>query len=217
MKAVAAGLLVMVAAGRALAAPLLPVPDAPDLPEDWAPRVEEVLSANAADGAGEPLTAPMAICVGTACAALSAASLDPPQAEDLRALFAGGAADAAGEREVLGRAIAFFETVVGAQTGTWRDLPGNARDDFERPGQLDCVSEAANTTTYLRRLEQAGLMTRHRLVGFVTRFTVILQHVAVELEDVANGERWVVDSWPGANGEAPDIEPYGDWRLEWRA
>jgi hypothetical protein len=61
------------------------------------------------------------------------------------------------ERENIRQAIALLENIVGDITGTWRDLAGNVAGAGE-PGQLDCISESNNTTTYMQLLFEDGLL-----------------------------------------------------------
>ncbi len=184
--------------------------------EGWRPHVEQVILGNWVEdtAARDALTAPMIVCQGTACATVSAAQLNAAQAAQIRAIFTGGSDSPAGERALLAQAIARFETFVGAQNGTWRDHARNTKASHDEEGQMDCVSEATNTRTYLHRLTQAGLVAHHHVGGFVTRYLVLLQHVAVEITEAESGERYVIDSWDGENGEPPVIEHYGAWRME---
>ncbi|KAF0222135.1 MAG: hypothetical protein FD176_2897 [Rhodospirillaceae bacterium] len=180
--------------------------------DDWQHRAMTIITANA-DISGDPLTATMIVCAGTACSHQDPIILSDGEAGLLRALFA-GTDDAAAERQRIGQAIAQMENFTGGRNGTWADAPGNRHVDWDEPDQLDCVSEAVNTHNTLDRLIGAGLVVHHRLGGLVTRYTLLLQHVAVTIID-DQGLEFVVDSWVGANGEPPDILPYDEWRLQW--
>jgi len=187
--------------------------------EGWRPHVQQVVTDNWVRGGetNDPLTAPMTVCQGTACAQTSEVRLSDAEAEEIRAIFAAGSADAEAERAAIAQAVARFETHVGAKNGTWRDHARNTHESDDEDGQMDCVSEAANTRAYLHRLLQARLLTRHRVGGFVTRYLVLLQHVAVEMTETDSAARWVIDSWDGDNGAPPLIAPYGVWRMEFLA
>jgi len=181
-------------------------------PNDWQHRAVAIITTN--NGiSGDPLTTAMIVCAGTACSHRDPITLSDAEAALLRALFA-DVDDAAMERLRIGQAIAQMENFTGSRNGTWADAPGNRHVDWDEPDQLDCVSEAVNTRSTLDRLIRSGLVVHHRLGDLVTRYTVLLQHVAVTITDV-QGTEFVVDSWVGANGEPPDILPYGDWRLQW--
>jgi hypothetical protein len=123
------------------------------------------------------------------------------------------AATAAQERQALARSIAAFEDVVGRHTGTWRDKGGNLTG-FGQPGQLDCIDESTNTTTYLRLLERAGLLRWHRVLERSTRFGLFIgmPHTTAVIEETASGERYAVDSWFRDNGQPPYIAKLEVWK-----
>lgn len=190
-------------------------------PDSWRIQAEAVMADNDARGAAAqvpplgPLRAPLTACSGTACARLDPVALTADEAAAIAATFpADGERD--DQRAAAARAIALWEGFTGQRNGTWADHPGNQHDDDE-PGQLDCVSEAVNSHSYLERLAQAGLLTHYRVGGLILRYTLLLQHVATHIVHVEDeDEDFAVDSWVGANGEPPVIEPYVDWRLQWQ-
>jgi hypothetical protein len=167
--------------------------------------------------ADDPLLAPMVLCNAPGCLSQLSVTLSPWDATLLRDLFAAADPAAEDERRQIATAIALLEHVVAPVLGTADDQPANDHRDWETQGQLDCIAETVNTLTYLDRLALAGLLRHHDVSHEVIRFTLILQHIAVEIIDIATGESWVVDSWPGANAEEPVIQPYATWRGEWQA
>jgi hypothetical protein len=120
---------------------------------------------------------------------------------------------AAAERRAIARTMARFETVVGRHTGTSQDLGRNVAG-FGRPGQLDCIDESTNTTTYLRLLQQEGLLRFHRVARRATRFGLFvgMPHSTAVIEEIESGNRYVVDSWFRDNGHLPHIVRLEDWR-----
>lgn len=120
-------------------------------------------------------------------------------------------ASPADERENIRLAIALLETNVGAVTGTWRDLGGNFAGSG-LPGQLDCIAESRNTTTYLHLLTDAGLLMYHGVEPREVRQPWIFDvHWAAVIRDRVSGERFAVDSWFLDNGQPPSIQPLDDW------
>lgn len=184
--------------------------------QDWAVTVQQVVEANDRSGTAalDPLAAPLVACSGTACRHLWLVVLEQDVREDIRRLFA-QVTDSSQERQAMAQAVARVESSVGRQNGTWADLGGNYPTDTDDADQLDCVSETANTRSYLQRLVQAGLVTRHHLGRVAIRFTLILQHVAQSVVEDATMDEYVIDSWGGANGEEPSVETYSDWRSHW--
>ena len=119
------------------------------------------------------------------------------------------------EREYIKEAIARLEELVGHYTPTWRDVGTNLSTvegkDSSFPGQLDCIDESINTTTYLELLAQAGLLKYHVVSERAYRRSLFSQHWAAQIMESANNERFVIDSWLYDNGEPPYIEPLATW------
>jgi hypothetical protein len=114
------------------------------------------------------------------------------------------------ERERIARAIGLFETLIGPKNGTLIDRGKNPSDAPPR-GQLDCISESTNSTTYLKQLETAGLLrwhsvderaVRHRWL-FATHWTAVISD--------RDGTRYAVDSWYGDNGDPAIVLPLDAW------
>jgi hypothetical protein len=115
------------------------------------------------------------------------------------------------ERQQIRRAIALLETEVGAITGTWRDLAKNVAG-AGLPGQLDCISESKNTTTYLQLLSRHGLLRWHEVEERRSRQPWILNvHWSAVIRDLDTGRQYAVDSWFLDNGELPFIQPLEQW------
>ncbi|CAA7614424.1 conserved exported hypothetical protein [Magnetospirillum sp. LM-5] len=190
----------------------------PPLSSDWHADIRATTDANRWAGleADDPLAAPMLLCRSPGCPSTVEVRLDPDAIQSVRAHFDPVPINAPDERARIGGAIAHLERLVAPTLGTWNDQPANNHQDWDLTGQLDCVAETVNTLTYLDRLALAGLILRHDVSHEVIRFTLILQHIAVEIIEIDTNDSWVVDSWPGANGEEPLIQPYGEWRGEWQ-
>jgi len=139
-------------------------------------------------------------------------TLTAGQWQGIRNLFAADTSPSK-ERESIRKAIALLEEIVGAITGTWRDLAGNVAGAGE-PGQLDCISESKNTTTYLQLLFDDGLLKWHDIDERHVRHPLIFNtHWTAVIVDRSNGERFAVDSWILDNGQPPAIQPLSDWLL----
>ena len=139
-------------------------------------------------------------------------TLTVSQWQSVRDLFSTNASPAE-ERENIRQSIALLENTVGAITGTWRDLAGNVAGSGQ-PGQLDCISESKNTTTYLHLLFDDGLLKWHDIGERVVRHPLIFNvHWTAVIVERSNGERFAVDSWFQDNGQPPYIQPLRDWLL----
>lgn len=153
----------------------------------------------------------VAICYDYACGTIDTVEFDDLQLNRIRRLLI-GANDAAGERAAIAQAIGLFETFAGEQTPTWTDKGGNAEDDGELPGRMDCIDESANTTTYLRLMERLGWLRFHRVGEPLMRTQyLVYQHWAARIMETANSREFAVDSWFFDNGRAAVIFPLEDW------
>jgi len=149
------------------------------------------------------------VCTDYHCDTGETVSLTQDDWTEIRNLFPVGLSPEE-ERVRIGSAVALLETSVGAITGTWRDLAGNV-DGSGRGGQLDCISESKNTTTYLKLLSDEGLLIWHSVENRHVRRRFFAPHWTAVIIDRMSGERFSVDSWYFDNGEPPVIQPLEDW------
>ncbi len=177
------------------------------LPATAAPLVRE-------DIITRPTPEAFSVCQDQGCRTLTVQSLAPAQWQALRALF-GHPPDAAAERRAIARVIARLEQWMGERTGTAADRPGTFAG-LGRSGQMDCIDEATNTTSYLRLLEGAGLLAHHRVRDPATRFGLLAWPHTTAVIEASDGQRFAVDSWFEANGRPPHIVPFEAWRHGWR-
>ena len=150
------------------------------------------------------------VCTDYHCGTGEMVTLSASQWQSIRDLFADNISPA-NERENIRLAIAQLEKMVGAITGTWRDLAGNVAGAGQ-PGQLDCISESKNTSTYLQLMLDDGLLRSHGVEERQVRHPLIFNtHWTAVIIDRSDGERFAVDSWFLDNGKPPEIQPLSDW------
>ena len=164
----------------------------------------------------DPEPARFNICYDHGCASLAWATLSTEQWQRVRSIFAAPAATPMEERGQVRTAIALFETIVGAMTGTANDKGGDWAG-LGLPGQMDCIDESINTTVYLRMLEKHGLLHWHRVADRSTRWPWLQwPHTTAVIEESASRKKWAVDSWFLDNGEPPFVLPLETWKRGWR-
>ena len=116
-------------------------------------------------------------------------------------------ADASEERQRMREAVATMESLVGNYTPTHQDVgrnwPANTDSTSLPPGQMDCIDESINTSTYLKLLEKEGLLKFHLVRERAYRRSFLTQHWAAQVVETANGQHYVIDSWFEDNGELP--------------
>lgn len=164
--------------------------------------------------AGSNLAPParVPVCHSFGCKYREVVSLADQEWREVSGWFSPAAASAADERTQIRKAIGWMEVVVGRYTPTHKDRGGNLPVGAEQPGQLDCVDESKNTTTYLRLFERHGLLRWHRVVERAYRRAIVDEHWSGQIEEIETGERWIVDSWFQNNGYLPHVEKASEWR-----
>lgn len=161
------------------------------------------------------------ICKGYGCRYYLKTGLGPEEWQRIVAVFVGVPENAAEERIAIKKAISLFEQMVGPKTGTENDAAGAQLINLSTRGQMDCIDEAFNSTTYLYLLRMTGLIRYHRLGQPLRRGgTLRWPHNTAtlhELDPEANGEtgHFVVDSWFHTNGAEPEIVPAAQWSRGW--
>ena len=161
-----------------------------------------------------PTAASFYVCHGYGCKFRVEIELGPADHAALAQLMAAGKASPAAERAALGKAGAWFDKRIGAAAGTQRHI---ARADFTNmydKGQFDCIDASRNTTTLLLVLDELKLLRHHEVDVPVARghlFDGRLPHVTAVLVDKISGDKWAVDAWTVAYGQAPDILPLSLW------
>lgn len=120
------------------------------------------------------------------------------------------------ERAAIASVVSNIEIVVGERTGTHADKGGNIKG-FWQSGQMDCIDESTNTTTYLTMLFENGLLQHHSVADRATRFGIFAgaPHTTAVIRETASGKLFAVDSWFFDNGELPAIVEIQQWKAGW--
>ena len=151
------------------------------------------------------------VCMNFGCKTKEIISLSDKEWKSVANWLQPNVVDAHSERENIQKAIGWMEVLVGRHTPTHRDVGGDLKDNAKFPGQLDCIDEANNTTTYLQLFEENGLLQHHKVVEQAYRRAIFDQHWAGQIETLETGERWVVDSWFQNNGHLPYLQLSSEW------
>ncbi len=155
---------------------------------------------------------PLNVCVNNGCDERETVALTPEQVANIKDLFSVPATDPASERKLISRAISKLEVYTGEITGTDNDRAGTW-GNFWKPGQLDCISESTNTTTYIEAMSASGLLKWYKAVETEWRSEWLLYgHLTAVIEDQSSGRRYAVDSWVEDNGGPPLIQTLEDWQ-----
>lgn len=161
------------------------------------------------------------ICHSGGCADVSHVSLTKVEWQQVINAFEPKAVDAEGERKAIANAIGLMEKIVGTKTGTDTDR-GGTFGNSNYPGQLDCNDESTNSTTYMKLMNQAGLIRFHQILDTKTRgfFLNGWPHTTAVIRekqaDQLNDKSYAVDSWFYDNGKPAVIIPLTLWESGWK-
>ena len=77
------------------------------------------------------------------------------------------------------------------------------------------LDESLNATRFLTLLETQGLLRYHRVLERAYRRSLVTQHWAAQIEEVATGRRFVYDTWFKDNGRPPIMVSSERWHNLW--
>lgn len=159
----------------------------------------------------------MTVCYGFVCRRREILDFGAGDRNALTRIMAAGKASAGAERAAVQKAVVWFDRRMGPLLGTDKRI---ARADFryfDDKHNYDCWDTTRNTTSLLVVLQQWGLL-RHHSVGDpkYRGNTLLLQtpHNTAVLIDTKTTVGWVVDMWPRAYAQLPDVMPVDKWVKE---
>jgi len=140
-------------------------------------------------------------------------SLTPAEWDNVTRLFTPSPQTAEAERNAISLAIGMLEDMVGTKIGTAADRAGTFNNS-DYLHQQDCNDEAINSTTYMRLMQQAGLIRFHDILDTRTRqfFFTGWPHTAAVIREQATQAEYAVDSWFYDNGYPATILPMSTWK-----
>jgi hypothetical protein len=164
----------------------------------------------------DPTPARFSVCHGNSCRLRTDVSLSAAEWAQVAALFDPAPADALAERRRIARAIGLLETFAGRQADTLEDTPGMGVH-WNPDGQLDCIDEATNSTTYLRMMAADGLIRFHDTGLPANRFVITAWGPSntATITETATGKSYAVESYFRNNGEPAYVMPLEVWRAGW--
>jgi hypothetical protein len=114
------------------------------------------------------------------------------------------------ERQAISEAVAVFYRMASGQTPISHDQGGNANDDLETDGRMDCLDHSTNVTQLLYFLEDRYLLKYHdSSLPQVRTLWLIKDHWSAVIVDKLTGNGYVVDPWffvPGRPAFVADID-----------
>ena len=151
------------------------------------------------------------ICRGFGCNVESTISLSTEEWQSVAGWLKTVSPNPNTEREQIRQAIGWMEVLVGRHGPGREDRALDLQHTAYRTGQMDCVDESINTTTYLKLFEKQNLLRWHRVVERIQRRALFDAHWASQIEEIQTGDRYVIDSWFQDNGLLPNVQKTKDW------
>ena len=161
-----------------------------------------------------PSASRMTVCYGFVCRRREVLDFTAGDRSALMQIMAAGKASAVAERAALQKAVVWFDKRMGPTLGTDKRI---ARADFryfDDKHNYDCWDTTRNTTSLLLVLNQWGLLRHHAIGDPKYRGnTLVLQtpHNTAVVVDRKTSTQWVLDMWPRAYAQVPDVMPVDQW------
>lgn len=171
----------------------------------------------AANQTAPPTATKVIVCHGFGCARRTSVALSERNLATLRAILAKGRSSPKAERRAIGDAVAWMEKAVAPVVGSTNDIGGLDLRNAGVAGQMDCIDESTNTTSYLLLAEKRGFLKYHSVQRPVARGFFLdgrYPHATAVVTEVGSGQKYAVDSWRKPNGERPIIMPLELWFAE---
>lgn len=163
------------------------------------------------------------VCSGYGCKMYQKTGLTDQEWQKVKDIFIPAPVSPQEERDRISLAIAQIEQFIGPKTGTDQDKARAVVLNLSTKGQMDCIDEAFNTTSYLYLLRQDGFIKLHTLGQHLRRnfndlsyphSTATIHEIGIEKIIEGKGH-FVVDSWFHQNGALAEIIPAKEWSGPW--
>ena len=164
-----------------------------------------------------PSARSMTVCYGFVCRRRELLDFAPADRSALSKILGAGRSSPAAERAAVQKAVIWFDRRMGPVIGTKKRVANadiRAHDDSHN---FDCWDTTRNTTSLLLVLQEWGLLKYHTVGDPHYRGNALvlqLPHNTAVLVDRTTKTEWVVDMWPRAYAEPPDVKPLAEWIKE---
>jgi hypothetical protein len=159
----------------------------------------------------------MTVCYGFVCRRREILDFTPKDRAALTQILAAGKASAATERAAVQKAVIWFDRRMGPLIGTDKRVANADIRAMDDKHNYDCWDTTRNTTSLLLVLQEWGLFKYH-VVGdpHYRGYSLVFQlpHNTAVLIETASKVEWVVDMWPRAYSQPPDVMTLERWVTE---
>jgi hypothetical protein len=177
----------------------------------------EIIAMYAAVGMSPPTAARMTVCYGFVCRRRMELAFTAKERATLERILARGRASPAAERKAIQRAFVWFDHRVGREVGTSKRVAKADIRAFDAAHNFDCWDTTRNDTSLLLVLQKWGALRHHTVGNPRYRGNILvgqLPHNTAVIVERKRATKWVVDMWPTAYGQVPDVMPLAKWLEE---
>jgi hypothetical protein len=165
-----------------------------------------------------PSAAHMTVCYGFTCRLRFDLVFTADERKTITSLMNKGRASAAEERKSIQQVFVWFDHRVARQVGTNKRVANADVRAFDADHNFDCWDTTRNAASLLLVLQEWGLLRHHRVSDPRYRGNILIgqlpHNTAVLKETAPGGTNWVVDMWPTAFGQVPDVMTLDKWLAE---
>jgi hypothetical protein len=164
-----------------------------------------------------PSASSMTVCYGFVCRRRASLDFTAGDRSALAKILAAGRASAAAERAAVQKAVIWFDRRMAPLIGTDKRVAKADIRAFDDAHNYDCWDTTRNTTSLLLVLQEWGLFKYHVVGDPHYRGNALvfqLPHNTAVLVERATKVEWVVDMWPRAYAEPPDVMTLEKWVTE---
>ncbi len=177
----------------------------------------EMIAMYAAVGISPPTASRMTVCYGFVCRRRMELAFTVRERATLKHILASGRASPAAERKAIQRAFVWFDHRVGREVGTSKRVANADIRTFDAAHNFDCWDTTRNETSLLLILQAWGALRYHTVDDPYYRGNILvgqLPHNTAVIVERKGGTKWVVDMWPTAYGQVPNVMPLAKWLEE---
>ena len=157
----------------------------------------------------------MTVCYGFVCRLRLTLVFTGAERTTITNMMSKGRASAADERKAIQQVFVWFDHRVGREVGTNKRIANADVRSFDANHNFDCWDTTRNAASLLLVLQEWGTMRHHRVSDPRYRGNILvgqLPHNTAVIKEIApSGTSWVVDMWPTAFGQVPDVMPLEKW------
>ena len=159
----------------------------------------------------------MTVCYGFVCRRRVMLDFTPGDRKTMSQILVAGRASAAAERAAVQKAVVWFDRRMGPVIGTDKRVANADIRTLDASHNYDCWDTTRNTTSLLLVLQEWGLFKFHTVGDPHYRgnpLVLQLPHNTAVLVERATKVEWVVDMWPRAYAQPPDVMTLEKWVTE---